>query len=342
MTMEKLPHITVGVPVYNGEKYLAATVDSILAQTFTDFELVISDNGSTDRTQAMCEGYAARDPRVRYFREAENRGAPWNINRVVELARGEFFKWQSADDTIAPTFLEKCVEVFRHDPELGLVMSRAAPIDGQGSLIDPVELEARTGEPAPRFTDDIEAYRWDYLRSLRADRRFKGILLFTERCFEEFGLLRKTTLLKSGLHRPYRGSEKVCVSELAIVGRFGEIPEVLFFNRWHDDRFSALGTAAQQLQWVNPKAKAKFIWPRQLRCAWGYLWACFRMRMGVIERIGCLAAFAQWVLRPHKWIGMLRESFLGKGMNALLPKPKAATAEVFSAPTTSGLETTAK
>ena len=331
--MEKLPLISIGVPVYNGEKYLAATVDSILAQTFADFELVISDNGSTDGTQAMCEAYAARDPRVRYFREEENRGAPWNIDRVVALSRCEFFKWQSADDTLAPTFLQRCVEVFENDPAVGVVMSRCAPIDARGVLIDATEWEARLGEAAPRFTDDCESYRWDYLTSTRADRRFKGLLLYSERCFEEFGLTRKETLLKTGLHRPYRGSEKVCVSELAIAGRFREIPEVLFFNRWHDDRFSAIGTAAQQMQWVNPKAKPAFVWPRQLRCAWGYFWAAFRMKMKWHERIGCLAAFAQWVLRPHKWRAMIHESLLGKGMNAVLPKRKNAPAEPISTST---------
>ena len=328
--MEKTPLISIGVPVYNGEKYLAATVDSILSQTFADFELVISDNGSTDGTQAMCEAYAARDPRVRYFRESENRGAPWNIDRVVQLSRGEFFKWQSADDTLAPTFLEKCLAVFQRDPGVGVVMSRCAAIDGRGELIDTAGYEARTGEKAPRFTDDCEPYRWEYLTSTRADRRFKGLLLYSERCFEEFGLMRKETLLKTGLHRPYRGSEKVCVSELAIAGRFCEIPEVLFFNRWHDDRFSAIATAAQQLQWVNPKAKPAFVWPRQLHCACGYFWATFRMKMKWHERMGCWAAFAQWVLRPHKWREMLRESFLGKGMNAVLSKPEAVPVETAS------------
>ena len=96
------PRVSVGIPVFNGERFLAETIESILAQTFKDFEIVISDNASTDRTEEICRSYAARDPRIRYNRNDTNRGAAWNHNRVFELARGEYFKWQSHDDFCAP------------------------------------------------------------------------------------------------------------------------------------------------------------------------------------------------------------------------------------------------
>ena len=96
------PRVSIGLPVYNGDNYLAETLDSILAQTFTDFELIISDNGSTDRTEAICRRYAAQDHRVRYVRNPSNLGAARNYKRAFELARGEYFKWNGHDDPLAP------------------------------------------------------------------------------------------------------------------------------------------------------------------------------------------------------------------------------------------------
>ena len=83
--------VSIGVPVYNGENHLAAALDSFLRQTYEDFEVVVSDNGSTDRTEQIARDYAARDPRIRYYRSDINFGAAWNFNRVVELAQGEVF-----------------------------------------------------------------------------------------------------------------------------------------------------------------------------------------------------------------------------------------------------------
>src|SRR5215207_1517689 len=105
-----LPRVSVGLPVYNGENYLAEAIDSVLAQTYQNFELIISDNASTDSTEEICRDYAARDRRIRYFREPQNRGAAWNFNHTFELARGEYFKWVAHDDVIGPQYLARTVD----------------------------------------------------------------------------------------------------------------------------------------------------------------------------------------------------------------------------------------
>src|SRR6185369_14491682 len=105
---EGTPRLTIGLPVYNGAKFIRATIDSILSQTFTDFEVIICDNASTDATSQICAEYAARDPRVRHVRNQTNIGPAPNYQKCVDLARGELFKWQAADDTLAPTMFEKC------------------------------------------------------------------------------------------------------------------------------------------------------------------------------------------------------------------------------------------
>jgi glycosyltransferase involved in cell wall biosynthesis len=106
----RTPRLAIGLPVHNGERYVSQAIDSLLGQTFTDFTLIVSDNGSTDATEEICRAYARRDARIRYHRSDENRGAAWNFNRVFELADSPYFKWAAYDDLCAPHFVERCIE----------------------------------------------------------------------------------------------------------------------------------------------------------------------------------------------------------------------------------------
>src|SRR5512144_2313118 len=95
--------VSIGIPVYNGEAYLAEALNSIFRQSYTPLEIVISDNGSFDATEAICRRHAALDPRIRYYRNSVNRGSAWNFDAVFELARGEYFKWWAYDDLCDPS-----------------------------------------------------------------------------------------------------------------------------------------------------------------------------------------------------------------------------------------------
>src|SRR4051812_22803251 len=145
----RAPRVSIGVPVYNGERFIRATVDSILAQTYTDFELIICDNCSTDGTQAICREYAARDPRVRYFRNEKNLGPAPNYNRCFEHARGELFKWNAADDVIAPDFVKKCVELLDADPSVVSAYARTTLIDNEGKVIRHYDHDLDLDHPSP-------------------------------------------------------------------------------------------------------------------------------------------------------------------------------------------------
>ncbi len=120
MPPPQLPLLSVGMPVYNGQNYLAFTIEAILSQSFTDFELIISDNGSTDETEAICRAYAAQDARIRYERVEENLGAAYNFNRVFELARGRYFKWAAHDDYFTADYFERCIQVLEQNPAVVL------------------------------------------------------------------------------------------------------------------------------------------------------------------------------------------------------------------------------
>jgi len=111
-----MPQVSIGMPVFNGEKYIKEALDSLLSQTFADFELIISDNASTDDTEAICREYAARDMRIRYIRQAQNLGAAANFKAVMDESVGEYFMWAACDDIRSPDFLEENLNFLRANP----------------------------------------------------------------------------------------------------------------------------------------------------------------------------------------------------------------------------------
>ena len=123
-TKKKTPQVSIGMPVYNGEPFIREALDSLLAQTFTDFELTISDNASTDGTEAICREYAAKDARIRYVRQTENRGAAANFQFVLDEAVGEYFMWAAADDVWAESFLQKTIYSLQSNQTSSFAMCR--------------------------------------------------------------------------------------------------------------------------------------------------------------------------------------------------------------------------
>lgn len=130
------PAVTVGIPVFNGEAYISEAIDSVLAQTFLDFEILISDNASTDATPAICAAYAAKATgRIRFVRQAENRGPFWNLKFVTDEARGGLLVWLAHDDSLEAAYLEQCVRHLSANLRLVSVSSDFRIIDGQGGEI---------------------------------------------------------------------------------------------------------------------------------------------------------------------------------------------------------------
>ncbi|HEY7378102.1 MAG TPA: glycosyltransferase [Steroidobacteraceae bacterium] len=206
------PEVTIGLPVYNGERFLAQALDSLLGQTLTDFELVISDNGSEDRTEEICRAYAARDTRVRYVRHEVNRGATWNWNYVVHAARGEIFKWHSANDSCDPRMLQACAEVLRRDPRTVLCYPRTWLVDEAGVKLEQYALDIEVLEERP-------SSRFEYVREH----------LFMNNA--QSGLIRLAPLRQTGLERPYPHGDMILMAEIALYGTWRLLPEALFYRR---------------------------------------------------------------------------------------------------------------
>lgn len=331
--MTAAPRLSIGLAVYNGENYLAEALDSLLSQTFGDFELIVSDNASYDATEAICRDYAARDSRLRYVRQERNRGAAWNFSETFRLSRGEYFKWAAHDDLHADTFLARCVERLDDDPGLALCFSRSRVIDEFGKFV-PEDLGAD-----PRAVSFQGISRWSEARrvalcaSHKPHERYRGVLLWSRRGYEMFGVVRRAAMRQTGLHRPFNGAEKVFLVELSLLGRFAEIDEPLFYSRWHDRRFSANSSAVAQARHVDPSASSRFAWPRQIRSSWGYFELIWRMPLSPWQRVGCLAVFGQYLLQFAKWKRVLHEAATGRGTSGRLPRraPDAgAEADKFS------------
>src|SRR5215472_17867412 len=134
--MNIAPRLSVGLPVYNGENYLAESIDALLGQSYEDFELVISDNASTDGTAGICHRYARQDSRVRYIRQPSNIGAAPNHNFLIDQARGELFKMASHDDLYARDLLQRCIDALDEYPQVVLAHSWSAVIDEEGKITE--------------------------------------------------------------------------------------------------------------------------------------------------------------------------------------------------------------
>ena len=223
--------VSVGVPVYNGEKYLAEALDSLLAQSFTEFQIIISDNASTDRTREICQQYQQKDPRVRYFRNDQNIGAAPNFNRVVELSDAPLFHGGACDDLYHPSFLERCVAALDRVPDLVLSYTRTKMIDEKG---EPLLFDRERNCYIDSYGDFLMTPVPPHVaEAVSPEKRFRDVLWEMGWSLPLSGVIRKGPLLRTSLYHSYYGADKVLLAELALKGRFHQVREDLFAKRVH-------------------------------------------------------------------------------------------------------------
>jgi glycosyltransferase involved in cell wall biosynthesis len=227
-----VPRITVAVPVYNGARYLARTLDSLLRQTVRDFVLLVGDNASTDGTAAIIQAYAARDPRVRHVQHPHNLGAAANYSRLFQMAETEFFRWSAADDCSEPRLLEACLDSLERHPEAVLVYPRIMMIDAED-------------RPLGEYDEGL------HLAQARPSDRFFTLLRNSRLCNALYGLGRADAFRRTRLLGPYRGSDIIFEAELTLYGEILEVPETLLLRRMHDDSFTSM-TVEQQREFNTP------------------------------------------------------------------------------------------
>lgn len=294
--MTDTPLVSIGVPVYNGEKYLPETLDCLLKQTFGEFELIISDNASTDRTGEICTDYASRDRRIKYHRQASNIGAGPNHNCVVHLSTGPLFKMAAHDDLYAPTYLERCVRVLEQDPGVILAHSDGTLIDSEGQPypFDPASqsfVDERSGQRFPREPIEVA-------ESASSNERFHEVLHKLIWCTDMYGVMRRDLMNRTSLFKSYYGSDKVFLAEMALLGRFYHVREKLFMKRYHSE-MSASMTASEREEFMDTQAPKAFPYLELFK---GYSMAALtKGSLGLTERARCLASVAQKTVVARYW-----------------------------------------
>jgi glycosyltransferase involved in cell wall biosynthesis len=295
--------VSVGLPVYNGENFLAAAIDSVLAQSFRDLKLVISDNASSDRTQEICRRYAAADTRVEYHRAAVNGGIVWNCNQVFRLSSSEYFMWFSHDDVLAPTYLQRCVEVLDADPSAVLCFSACGDIDGEGRLI---------GERRSRFVMD----------STDPVARFSAGICLDHWCEAWCGLTRSAIMRRTGLYGAYADYDRAMIAELGLYGRLIEIPEVLFLNREHANRYHQVhSTRFERSRLADPRNASSIVFPhfRQLRELWV---AVSRSDLSPGDKARCRSELVRWATTYRRRLAADLDVAARETLRSMLRRPR--------------------
>jgi glycosyltransferase involved in cell wall biosynthesis len=293
--MQSIPVLSVGLFVYNGERFLEKALDSLLGQTFQDFELIISDNASSDATEQICRSYAERDARIQYHRNAENMGAGWNVRRVYSLATGKYFKWAAHDDFCEPQLFEKCIAALERDPSLVVAQSKVRVIDENGLLVENYEWPMRTDSTDPLV-------------------RFRDLLLNDHLCFQIFGVIRLDALKQLPPQGSYVNSDGVLLAQLGLLGRYYEVPERLFINTRHSGqssktvpvRIKRKGFRLSQRygtlpcpEWWDPKLTKRLTFPewRQLK---EYAASIHRAPLRPAQKLKAYSFLPLWITRHFR------------------------------------------
>jgi glycosyltransferase involved in cell wall biosynthesis len=253
----KVPRVSIGVAVYNGERFLSKNLDSLLAQTFRDYEIIICDNCSNDATEQICRSYAKADGRIRYHRNSENIGAPRNFNLAATFSLGEYFKWSAADDLCAPTMVERCVEVLDRRTDVVLCYPKTRLIDENGVA---------------------------------------HLLSKIRMCNAVFGLIRSSALKQTRLYGTYANSDLVFLAELALRGAFVELPETLFFRRTFELSAVKYRSPYERMAMFEPNRAGELSFPnwRLLR---GFLSAIRRAPISWAQKLRCYIQMHIWLKR---------------------------------------------
>jgi glycosyltransferase involved in cell wall biosynthesis len=272
------PQILIGLPVFNGSKYIGSAIESLLNQTLSDFRLVIGDNASTDETEEICRSYARADTRINYFRHGKNLGGVANFRFVYQPAGEPYFKWTGHDDILEPTYLERCVSLLDHDSSLALAQSLTVEID-------------TTGAKSRTFYDDIR------LSGARPrDRIWR--LLWAKHLTQIWAVMRTELVDMIRPMGTYPGSDRNFSAELLLLGDMGYVEEHLLSLRSRPDAYGggpARGKRSRYL-WHDSNAHVPIV-PSGLINLREYFRSVMTLPLPKRERLACLRVLAGWGIR---------------------------------------------
>jgi glycosyltransferase involved in cell wall biosynthesis len=272
--LEAAPTVSMCLPVFNGENYVAEAIESMLAQTYTDFELVITDNASTDRTEEICRKFADADGRIRYHRNERNVGGARNQAIAADLSRGKYVRFSAHDDKVAPTHLEECVAVLEQRPDVVIAFTSTVVLDEVGAVVS--EYHSTRGTAATPA------------------ERFRELIFRDHNCDAVYGVIRGDVLRAVRPLENFIDADKVWLARLSFRGPFVSIDRPLFYKRFHPKNHVA--NWRDRMAWFNPDAKGKASFPNWLELA-SFTNAVATAPIPVRERLRCAATTLHWVAR---------------------------------------------
>jgi glycosyltransferase involved in cell wall biosynthesis len=278
------PFVSIGMPVYNEEKYIEQALQSLLSQSFENFELIISDNASADRTGEICLSYAAKDPRVRYSRMETNLGSSVNFNCVFQLSNSAYFCWASGHDTRHETFIARCLQILEQDASVVLCYPGARWLETDGHLGDVISSHVET-------------------RGLSQVSRYRTVLWSLDYVYHPSGIMRSNALKRTGLMRPNTiGADVVWLAELALLGAFAEVPETLLYLQ----RLSDFGSWNQYMvKALGPSSARRSTWYLYNKMIYEHLRVVARHTRGSREKAVLVLSVIFCMLTKYRW--MLRD-----------------------------------
>ena len=276
-TNSAAPTLSIGLPVYNDDKFLAQTLDCLLSQSYRDFELIICDNASTDMTAEICREYASRDSRIRYHRNPTNLGVSRNFNLCFHLSQGKYFKWAAANDLCATDMIERCVEALDQRPDAVLCFAKTRIIDERG--------EVRTD-----YEDQLN------LQGDSPGERFRILLRGIRMVNVTYGVSRSSALRLTRLERPYSNSDIALLAEFALYGKFVEVSDTFFFRRFFESSTQKYPSPYDRMIMYEPGKTDKLSFPYWSLLA-DFLAAIWRAPIGASERLKCCVHMRIWIRR---------------------------------------------
>lgn len=248
--LSSTPLVSIGMPVYNGENFVADALESIVSQTYENLEIVVGDNASEDATEEICREFANKDDRVKYVRHDRNMGASANHDFVFFNSTGPLFKLAAHDDMIHPQFVEKCVAALTERPDYVLAYSRVRHIDEAGREHEEVDRNIRR------------------MHSPNPALRFGHITAQKNRATPVFGVFRREAVRSDTILDRYVGSDRALLAELALAGPWHRVDEFLFFRREHSTTSTnAFRRELDRIRWFDPGARGAVRFPNWRRMA---------------------------------------------------------------------------
>jgi glycosyltransferase involved in cell wall biosynthesis len=286
----KIPRLSIGLPVYNGAQFLDRCLEALCSQTFRDWELIICDNASNDRTVEIAERWRARDARIQISLANENMGAAANFNKAFSLARAELFKWCAVDDLLEPDFIQHCIDALDRNPDAVLAYSGAVDIDEEEN-----------------FIREIYDNKWDVdFGAPETDRRFRYLICADHSCIAIFGVIRTAVLRQTAVIAPYVGSDRVLLAVLGLHGKLLRVGDRLLLHREHKGRsVNEVKDLRKRAAWFDPRKSGSNVYPHW-RYFVEYTKAVCAVQLSIHMRMRCAFELVRWLRRGY-WLRLMED-----------------------------------